>query len=916
MKKLTATLFVFFVINAIGYCQQKKFIEIKKAMEEKYSQNGEAEEDDEDNGYAKYKRWEWWAERHLDQQGYVINDVLKSYEVYEHNKSEASLTNNNRLSVGGTWTELSHTPFGTAVDQMGKGRIDCIVEVPGTNNVLAGTSGGGIWLGGRPAPFLPFIWTPLSDGISRLSITDICINPNNINEIYIATGSGDDNSITNGTGFTSNATQSRSLGILKSIDGGLNWNRTSVSFENSDQRVIYRMIMDPVDPQIMYAAASNGLFRTTNGWNTNQIIATGSFTDVRLKPDDRNILFLSGYDASSVNRNIFRVNNDGTNFSNIFSFPSSVDRVVIGVTPANGSYLYVLGGKSNTGFTGLYKCTNSGAASPTFNLQSSSPDILNYNATGSGLPNKQVFYDIVIAVHPQNAERVFAGGLNLWESTNAGVDWTVRSDWTSGYSDDDHCHSDFHQLKINSQGNLYNCNDGGLFTLNLSNNVWTYNSSSVNNTEYYRISIINQTAGLYTGRLILGGVQDNGTMTWRTNGLMKVNPGDGMDNAMASIDGTQQVASSQNGDIVVSANGGLSFTHNFVTPAENGSGAWVTPIVQHCTLPEYIYIGYKNIYFDESNGFGNWSDVINTNFPNPIIAMCQGNYTGQPGTNIVYCAVDLNTNSNLPSNYHLFRIENNLLSTKTDLWQFSNIITSVKCDPYNGRNVYVTLGGFGDDHKVYFSSDRGQSWVNISGAAGTNGSLPDLPVNCIALKNGGAGGIYVGTDIGVYHRANTNAGEKWTLFSNGLPNVAVTDLEIDETTNEIFAGTFGRGLWKSDLYESCQPTLNITGNTTGITYYEASNVIGTTTVTSGGYGNKITLNAGQEIIMSPGFSVDQGSAMWAYIQGCNDPRNDTAFDKAAKQNNHTVGNEIKKNVPVKTTKSKKALLKKKRKKIS
>lgn len=895
LTKYRALIFLCALLNlpaCLLHAQRKKFAEIKAAMEEKFSNERAVEEDEEqedDDDNAKYRRWEWWAEQHLDGRGYVVNDVSGNFKIYEQSKHDTSLLTNRSLSIGGSWIELLHSPYGSSVNQMGKGRIDCIAEIPGTANVLAGTSGGGIWRGTRANTSQPFSWTALSDGIARLSITDICINPNNPNEIYIATGSGDDNSLQTGTGYTSFSSVSRSLGVLKSTDGGINWARTSLFFESSDQTIIYRMIMDPTNPQIMFVATNGGLYRTQNGWNTNTQLMTGVITDIKLKTDNHLVLFVADGPG-----NVFRLTDNGSavfSSQTVFSFPGTPARIVLAVAASNASYLYVLGAANTTGFTGLYKCTDAGVANPSFNLQSSSPDILSYNATGSGGANKQVFYDLVLIVHPQNAERIFAGGLNLWESTNGGTSWTVRSDWTTIQTDSKHCHSDFHQLKFNSQNNLYNCNDGGLFTMDLSNNSWTYNSIGVNNTQYYRISITNQTSGSYNGRLILGGTQDNGTLVWRSSGLTKAKPADGMDNAMASDDGLYQVATSQNGSLSVSVNGGLSFTSPSTAPAENGNGAWVTPIVQHCSVPDYVYAGYKNIYFSD-NDPDNWSNVINTNFPNPIRAMCQGNYStaGFPGTNVLYCAVDINTNPNGPSNYHLYRIENNLLSTKTDLWNFSNTITSVKCDPNNARNVYVTLGGFGDDHKVYYSSDRGQSWTNISGAAGANGSLPDLPANCIALKDGGANGIYVGTDIGVYFRQNVNAGEKWRLFSNGLPNVPVTDLEIDPATNEIFAATYGRGLWKSDLHENCLAVLNISGNTTGATYYEANNTINSSTYTAGGYGNKITLNAGQEINLSDGYTVLSGSAMWAYIQGCDNPRNDPVFDKnkAKKRSKKTV----------------------------
>ena len=40
----------------------------------------------------------------------------------------------------------------------------------------------------------------------------------------------------------------------------------------------------------------------------------------------------------------------------------------------------------------------------------------------------------------------------------------------------------------------------------------------------------------------------------------------------------------------------------------------------------------------------------------------------------------------------------------------------------------------------------------------------------------------------------------WTPFFTGLPNSNVTDLEIYYPTGKIRAGTYGRGLWESDLF--------------------------------------------------------------------------------------------------------------------
>src|SRR5262249_49547849 len=56
------------------------------------------------------------------------------------------------------------------------------------------------------------------------------------------------------------------------------------------------------------------------------------------------------------------------------------------------------------------------------------------------------------------------------------------------------------------------------------------------------------------------------------------------------------------------------------------------------------------------------------------------------------------------------------------------------------------------------------------------------------------GALYVGTDNGVY--ATTDGGLSWKRLGAGMPNVQVRDLELNQTTNTLLAGTYGRGVFR------------------------------------------------------------------------------------------------------------------------
>ena len=99
---------------------------------------------------------------------------------------------------------------------------------------------------------------------------------------------------------------------------------------------------------------------------------------------------------------------------------------------------------------------------------------------------------------------------------------------------------------------------------------------------------------------------------------------------------------------------------------------------------------------------------------------------------------------------------------------------------------------YNENDKVFESKNGGSNWTNISG-----NNLPNLPVNCIVFQSYSKDDLYVGTDIGLYHKDSTMS--DWQLYNNGLPFVSVRELEIQYSAGKIRAATFGRGVWESPL---------------------------------------------------------------------------------------------------------------------
>src|SRR4029079_8034813 len=125
---------------------------------------------------------------------------------------------------------------------------------------------------------------------------------------------------------------------------------------------------------------------------------------------------------------------------------SDATRLAIGVSHAKPATVYLLAGKNSMGYFGLFKSTNSGNSFGA--ALSTTPNVL---ADEPGGNRWQLFYDFVIAVDPSNINTVYVGGIDLYKSTNGGVNFSQFSDWnnTSGSA-----HADQHDFIFDPFSNI------------------------------------------------------------------------------------------------------------------------------------------------------------------------------------------------------------------------------------------------------------------------------------------------------------------------------------------------------------------------------------------------------------------------------------------------------------------------------
>lgn len=707
------------------------------------------------NGWKQFKRWEAFMEPRV----YPSGHRLPSYKAWEEHQAFRRTYPNPAGFRAGNWTSLGPDAWQTVSYNPGNGRINAVLQDPNNSNTLyVGAPSGGCWKstnGGNS-------WTVLTDNLPILGVSAMAVPDGDPNTVYIGTGDGD-------------ASDTYSIGVLKSTDGGTTWNNTGLTWTTSNNRLIRRMVIHPTNPNTLWVASNIGMFKTTDGGATwTQTLNGENMYDVEIKPGDPSTLYAAS--------NEFYKSTDGGNSWTLITTgtPAAVDvnRISIDVTAANPNYVYLLAGSdADASFLGLYRSNNSGTS---FALRSNSPNIFSYAEDGNDTGG-QSWYDIALAISPTNAEEVYAGGINVWKSTNGGTDWTISTHWyyppTVGY-----VHADIHTL-IFFGNTLYCGSDGGIFKTTNGGSVWTDLSPGIEIMQFYRFGGTPQNANL-----LIGGAQDNGTNRYVNGQWTHVIGADGMEAAIDYTNPQIMYGTTQNGGLNRSMDGGQNFSD--ISGGINDAGAWVTPYVIDPVNPQVLYAGYGELWKTTNRG-NSWTQISNFNHAANLRSVAVAPSNNQYIYTATYTQMYKSTNGG--NNWTT--ITNNLPN---------NAITYIAIHPTDPNTVWVTLSGFSAGNKVFKTTNGGTSWTNVSG------NLPNLPVNCIAYQTGTNDGIYVGTDVGIYYRDNTLA--NWVSFMDGLPNVIVNELEIHYGVNKIRAATYGRGVWESDLYtpSTLPPTANFT----------------------------------------------------------------------------------------------------------
>lgn len=716
----------------------------------------------ENEGYVMYKRWEQQIEPRVYPSGdrTVLNKGKEELQKLIENHS-----NRSSMMIGGDWTPVGSSDV--PGNGGGAGRLNCITFHPTNPSIIwVGAPAGGLWKtidGG-------LTWTTNTDHLPTLGVNDIAIDPTNTNIMYIGTGDQD-------------ASDTYGVGVLKSIDGGVTWNITGLNWITSQGRSIGRVLINPNDNNMIFAASSSGVFKSYDaGVTWTKVLNVGSVKDMEFKPGDPSIIYAAGTTG------LYKSTNTGTSFSTVptgagLPFPSTINRVAVAVCPSSPDNVYLLlSASANSGFKGLYLSTNSGT---TFTMQSNSPNLLGYDYDGSDAGGNG-WYTLSLAVAPYDGNEIIVGGVNIWKSYDAGVNWQCITHWW-GDAGLPYLHADIHGLEYRPDGSeAFAVCDGGIYVTDDGGNSWQDKSSGLQIGEMYRLG-----NSVTNSNLVVQGWQDNGCNLFNTSAYNRVTGGDGMECFIDWSDPNYVYCEYQNGGLLGSTDGGANFDDIYNNITEDGQ--WITPWMQDPIDPQTIYAGFKNVWKSINRGLF-WTKISTFNSSGLIVLeVSQSNplYIYAATSSTIYKTMDGGTT----------------WTTVSYPTSGGASITALEVSTTDPNIVWMTRSGYVDGIKVYKTINGGSSWTNISG------SLPNIPINCVVNQTGTNQGVYVGTDLGVYYIDNDLS--SWMPYSNGLPNVIVDELEIHYGSNKLRAATYGRGLWETTIFDplSNLPFANFVGDT-------------------------------------------------------------------------------------------------------
>ncbi|MEO6408469.1 MAG: hypothetical protein ABIO45_06905 [Burkholderiaceae bacterium] len=737
-------------------------------------------------------------------------------------------------STAGAWKEVTTRPYNADDPRY---RDPNFSNSSGGAGLVAGRTtglaagGGYLYAGGADGGVFRsadngVTWVPLTDGLPTLSVGWLEIAPDGA--LWLGTGEAN-------TGAT--AYVGTGVYRLPSPGTGVFTPSLRVGGMELESTTIGKLRFDPSGN--VYAATSQGLWRhsaigSAGAWTQVFAPTPGSASsydnicnDLAIDPRaGGRVLIANCAWRGGAPYNGFYQSTDGGNTWTLTNpqgalNPQDVGRATLAYA-TDGSRLYALlesitlyTNNKNTALGGVF-VSPSGKVQGPWNQIASPANLAN---SGSALkhyvgykPGVQAWYNQFLIVDPANADHLFVGLEEVYETRNGGISWAAVAPYWNFEFDcwsisnaGNTCpmapHSDQHSAAI-ADGTLYIGNDGGIYArplwgqLNANGNGadWRSLNANLRTLQYYGVGV-GRTAG---GVAVAGGLQDNGTS------LLLPEDASGQMGSPAGGDGGKIIVDPDNGCNILTEYPALdlwkitdcgrsngSFPAIFdVAPPDFGA-RFIAPIVTDGADKNHWVVGGQSIW-TFAHGFAitsgsQWMRAYDQGAGRATTAIASQRdvvwsaWCG-PCNNLGFAR---GLSSNVAGSWHPLTLPAELPNRYIEA-------VAIDTTDASGKTVYLGFSGFsrkwtegpgaGYGH-LWRTSNGGATWADVSG------TLPDIPVNDIILNNGK---IIVATDLGVL--VSGNGGATWKRLAANLPFTTVMDLTLGPD-GLLYAATHGRGIW-------------------------------------------------------------------------------------------------------------------------
>ncbi len=370
------------------------------------------------------------------------------------------------------------------------GRVsDIAVDPHNRARYFVAAASGGVWRTVNDGT----TWTPVFDKEGSYSIGCVTIDPGNPHVIWVGTG---ENNSQRSVGYGD--------GIYRSDDDGRTWKNVGLK----DSQHIARILVDPKDSNVVYAAAQGplwnaggqrGLYKTTDGGKTWKAVLTvdkvTGVTDVAMDPRNPDVLYAAAYQRQrhvwglvdgGPGSGIYKTTDGGTHWTKLTTGLPKVDmgRIGLAVSPADPDVVYAMveaaGDKG-----GFFRSTNRGAS---------------WTKRGDYMTSSPQYFNEIIC-DPKVVNRVYA--MDTWMQVTDDGGKTFRrvgEHWK---------HVDNHALYVDPHDTRYllaGC-DGGLYETYDRGRTWHF-KANLPITQFYRVAVDNARPFYH----VYGGTQDNNTL--------------------------------------------------------------------------------------------------------------------------------------------------------------------------------------------------------------------------------------------------------------------------------------------------------------------------------------------------------------------------------------------------------------------